>query len=97
MKLSTLKHLHHCHITGNIIGYAHDFCNAKVRENKDMLTCIAHNFFHFDMFFYQNELGYQNWTNKIIVSGKGVISYEKIDSINVLQKRPENRIFFSEE
>ena len=34
---------------------------------------------------------------KIIVSGKGVISYEKIDSINVLQKRPENRIFFSEE
>ena len=37
--------LHHSHITGNIIGYAHDFCNAKVRENKDMLTCIAHNFF----------------------------------------------------
>ena len=31
---------------------------------------------------------------KIIVSGKGVIPYEKIDSINALQKRPENGNFF---
>ena len=30
---------------------------------------------------------------KIIVSGKGVIPYEKIDSINALQKRPKNGIF----
>ena len=34
---------------------------------------------------------------KIIVSGKGVIPYEKIDSINALQKQPENGTFFSEE
>ena len=34
--------LHHSQITGNIIGYTQNFCNAKVRENKDMLTCIAH-------------------------------------------------------
>ena len=26
-------HLHHSHITGKIIGYAHDFCNARVKEN----------------------------------------------------------------
>ena len=44
-------HLHHFHITGKIIGYAHDFCNAKVRENKEVITCIAHNFFGFDMYF----------------------------------------------
>ena len=31
---------------------------------------------------------------KIIVSGKGVIPYEKINSVNALQKRPENGIFF---
>ena len=31
---------------------------------------------------------------KIIVSGKGVIPYEKIDSIKAVQKQPENRIFF---
>ena len=31
---------------------------------------------------------------KIIVCGKGVIPYEKIDSINTLQKRPKNGFFF---
>ena len=49
--INVKTHLHHSLITGNIIGYAHDFCNGKVRKNKDMLTCIALNFFHFDMFF----------------------------------------------
>ena len=38
-------HLHHSHITRNIIGYAHDFCNANVCENKDILTCILTIFF----------------------------------------------------
>ena len=26
-------HLHHSHVTGKTLGYAHDFCNMKVREN----------------------------------------------------------------
>ena len=34
---------------------------------------------------------------KFIVSGKGVIPYEKIDSINALQKRPNNGICFSKQ
>ena len=50
--INVKTHLHHSHITRNIIGYAYDFCNAKVRENKDTLTCVTHNFFHFNMFFY---------------------------------------------
>ena len=25
-------HLHHSHVTGKILGYAHDFCNTKVTE-----------------------------------------------------------------
>ena len=43
--------LHHSHTTGKIIGYAHDFCNANVREKKYVLTCIAHNFFVFEIYF----------------------------------------------
>ena len=50
--INVKAHLHPSHITRNIIGYAHDFCNAKVHENKDMLTSIANNFSPFDMFFY---------------------------------------------
>ena len=49
--VSGKTHLHHSHITGKKIGYAHDFRYAKVRENKDVLLCIAHNVFGFDMYF----------------------------------------------
>ena len=45
-------HLHHSHVTGEVIGYAHDFCNLKVRENKGVISCIAHNFFGFDIYFF---------------------------------------------
>ena len=34
-------HLHHSHITGEIIGYAHDFCNRKVVElEKAEIPCM---------------------------------------------------------
>ena len=169
-------HLHHSHVTGEIIGYVHDFCNWQVRENNNVVSCIAHNFFKFDLFFllknirlsvwrtkdintggknltdinfasidnfkfidtmkyYQTSLGQlsetmsdeeiQNiaeltvqfinnheyfstvWKNltvdqknkiiKIIVSGKGVIPYEKIETIDSLSQKPEDGIFFSKD
>ena len=43
--------LNHSNVTGKIYGYAHDFCNMKVREKQNQFSCIAHNFFCFDMFF----------------------------------------------
>ena len=44
-KLLNVKiHLHHSHITGEIKGYSHNFCNWVVRENRDVVSCIAHNF-----------------------------------------------------
>ena len=42
--------IHHSHITGEIVGYAHGFCNRKVRENKNDISVIAHNLFGFDFF-----------------------------------------------
>ena len=38
-------HLHHSYVTGKIIGYAHDFCNMKVRQNHTSFACNTHNFF----------------------------------------------------
>ena len=26
--------IHHSHITGDIIGYSHSYCNLRIRENK---------------------------------------------------------------
>ena len=175
-KLINVKiHLHHSHITGEIKGYVHDFCNWIVKENKDVLPCIAHNFFKFDFYFmiknlrlsvlrtkdvniggnnltdinyasidnfkfidsikyYQTSLGQLSettdknekdkirkltlqfltdhdyfsevWKNltfeqketilEIIVSGKGVIPYEKIETIHSLSViKPEDGIFFT--
>ena len=49
--ISVSVHIRHSHVTGKIFGYAHNFCNEKVRENKDIFSCIAHNFFGFDIYF----------------------------------------------
>ena len=44
--------VHHSHITEDIIGYAHTFCNEKVRKNQYRIPVIAHNLFRFDFFFF---------------------------------------------
>ena len=167
-------HLHHSHVTGEVKGFVHDFCNWLVRENHDVIPCIAHNFFKFDMFFllkgirlsvwrtadiniggnnmtdinyaqidnfkfidsikyYQTSLGklsetmsdlektniaklteqfiathsyfsgvwkHMQFSEKkkvidIIVSGKGIIPYEKVETINSLSCKPENGMFFT--
>ena len=41
---------HHSHITGDIIGYSHTFCNETVRENYYRIPVIAQNLFRFDFF-----------------------------------------------
>ena len=57
-------HLHHSHVTGKIIGYAHNFCNMKVSENQNQFSCIAHNFFGFDMFFLIKGIKLSVWGMK---------------------------------
>ena len=168
--------LHHSHVTGEIKGYTHDFCNWIIKENKNIVPCFAHNFFKFDFYFllknlrlsvyrtkdiniggnnltdinfasidnfkfidtikyYQTSLAQLSETTdekekenieklviqfltthdhfskvwltltseqkkkilEIIVSGKGVIPYEKIETINSLLIKPEDGIFFSKD
>ena len=43
--------IHHSHVTGKIIGFAHNFCNQEVRENKRTISVMAHNLFRFDFSF----------------------------------------------
>ena len=44
--------IHHSHITGDVIGYVHNFYNLKARENKNQISVIAHNLFGFDFFLF---------------------------------------------
>ena len=49
--LNAKVHLHHSHVSGEIHGYFHDYCNWKSRENKQYVPLIGHNFLGFDIFY----------------------------------------------
>ena len=66
-------HLHHSHVTGKILGCAHDFCNEKVRENKDIFSCVVHNLFGFDNYFLLKGTRVSVWdTKNINIGGSGL-------------------------
>ena len=58
-------HLHHSHITGEIFGYAHDFCKTMLAKRE---TCeipfIEHNFFGFDLFYFLKAYVASPWCSK---------------------------------
>ena len=74
--------VHHSHVSGNIHGYAHDFCNRKVKElNNQPISGFAHNLFRFDFFFVLKELRLSVWRTKDLnMDGKGIrnMSYTSI-------------------
>ena len=43
------RDIHHSHITGKIIGYAHNFCNLRCKENYYTISVFAHNL---DLIFF---------------------------------------------
>ena len=87
-KLVNVKiHLHHSHVTGEILGYTHDFCNWTVRENNEVVSCVAHNFFKFDLFFLLKNVRLSVWRTKDInIRGKNLtdINYASIDNFKFI-------------
>ena len=46
-------YLNHSHVTGEILGYTHDFCNKKVTEKGEPdIPVIAHNLFGFGLYYF---------------------------------------------
>ena len=74
--------VHHSYVSGNIHGYAHDFCNQKVKElNRQPILVFAHNLFKFDFFFVMKGLRLSVWKTKDLnMGGKGIrnMSYASI-------------------
>ena len=87
-KLINVKiHLHHSHITGEIKGYSHDLCNWIVRENRDVVSCIAHNFFKFDFYSFLKNIRLSVWRTKDInIGGKNLtdINFASIDNFKFI-------------
>ena len=63
-------HLHHSHITGQIIGYSHCFCNKRIVElEKPEIPCIAHNLFGFDFWFFMKGFSTTSWCSAQLTAG----------------------------
>ena len=62
------RHLHHSHITGEILG--HDFCNKRVIElEKSEIPCIAHNLFGVDFFYFMKGFSKTSWCSSELSAG----------------------------
>ena len=74
--------IHHSRVSGNIIGYAHNFCDQNLKENYEQkISVFAHNLFRFDFFFVLKGLTMSVWKNKDVnKGGKGIrnLSYANI-------------------
>ena len=56
-------------MTGKILGYVHDFCNWRLRENETDFVIFVHNFFGFDMYFLWKGFQATAWGPKDINLG----------------------------
>ena len=63
--------IHHSNVSDKIIGYAHDFCNQRTRENYYTIPVFAHNQFRFDFFLFLKGIRLSVWeTTAIEIGGK---------------------------
>ena len=62
-------------MTGEILGYVHDFGNWRVRENKTEFAIFAHNFCSFDLFVLLKGFQTIAWNTKDInIGGTNLIN-----------------------
>ena len=75
-------HLHHSHITSEIIGYSHDFCNTRVTEKNDAdILFIAHNFFGFDILYFLKTFVASAWCTKEVNVGGNHLTHVNYGNI----------------
>ena len=88
-------HLHHSHITGEIFGYAHDFCNTMLVERE---TCeipfIAHNFFGFDLFYFMKAYIAPAWGSKELNIGSNNLTHINYGNIKSETKLIDSLKFY---
>ena len=73
--------LHHSHITGKIIGYAHDFCNARVKENNIEIPIIVHNQLSFYLHYFIKGYIASAWYSKKLKLGGNNLTHINFSNI----------------
>ena len=75
--------LHHSHITGDIIGYGHDFCNTAYFEKvTSEIPFIAHNLFGFDLFYLIKTYVAYAWCSKELNIAGNNLRHANFGNIN---------------
>ena len=96
----SFKVIHHSHVTREIHGYTHNFCNEQVREltekSGQYFSCIFHNGFRFDMTFLTKGIWLSLWqTRDVSLLGSGLTTLKSyiigrhvkcIDSVKYYQQ-----------
>ena len=62
--------IHHSHVASKVLGYAHDFCNQKCKENYYAIPVMAHNQFRFDFFLFSKGIRLSVWETSDISIGR---------------------------
>ena len=76
-------HFHHPHITGNIIGYAHDFCNMAFLEKcSPEIPFVAHSCFGFDLFYFVKTYIASAWCSKELIIGGNNFTHANYGNIS---------------
>ena len=90
-------HLHHFHITGNIISYAHNFCNmAFVEKCTSEIPFVAHNFFEFDLFYFVKTNIASAWCSKELNIGGNNLTHANYGNISSEIKLIDSLKFINE-
>ena len=74
-------HLNNSHVTREILGYTHNFCNLRVRENKIEIPMIAHTLFSFDLYYFIKEYVVSAWCSKEIKVGDSNLTHIHFSNI----------------
>ena len=80
--------IHHSHVTGNIHGYSHDFCNWKIRENQLFVPLIGHIFLGFGIYYMVKGYRSSVWgTNDFRMGGTNLVNvnFTQIKIIDTLK------------
>ena len=56
--------IHHSHVTGEIKGYEHKFCNKMLRNSQNLIPVFVHNLLSFDFFFVLKGIRLCVWQTK---------------------------------
>ena len=75
-------HLNNSHVTREILGYTHNFCNLRVRENKIEIPMIAHTLFGFGLYYFIKGYVVSAWCSKEIKIGDSNLTHIHFSKIN---------------